>query len=66
MSSAFGGFYWVFSGQTKLSEVNLLRIKEFRITLIRGKEIQEIDHTPEKFGLPPLRRKAAVAGLQQS
>ena len=56
----------MFSGQTKLSEVNLLRIKEFRITLIRGKEIQEIDHTPEKFGLPPLRRKAAVAGLQQS
>ena len=54
----FGKAYWVFSGDTELSEVNQSRrIKEFRITLLRGSDVQEIAHTPEKFGLPPLRRK---------
>lgn len=57
----FGKSYWVFSGDAELSEVNQARIKEFRITLIRGKEIQEIDRTPDKFRLPPLKKKGSAA-----
>ncbi|MBI4472334.1 MAG: DUF1887 family protein [Acidobacteria bacterium] len=57
----FGKSYWVFSGDAKLREVDQARIKEFRITLVRGKEVQDIHRTPEKFGLPPLRGKVADA-----
>jgi hypothetical protein len=50
----FGRSYWVFSGEAELSEVNEARIKEFRITLIRGGEINRIHRSPENFGLPPV------------
>lgn len=53
----FGKSYWVFTGEADLSEVNQARIKEFRIRLIRGTEVREIDRLPEKFNLPKRKQR---------
>ena len=52
----FGRSFWIFSGDTDLSDANSVRIREFGITLIRGNEINELAKTPEKFGLPAKRQ----------
>jgi hypothetical protein len=52
----FGKSYWIYSGKTELSAENQERIKEFGIILIRGNDINEVDRTPEKFRLPPLKK----------
>lgn len=53
----FGKSFWVFEGDRPLSEMNKERIRDFRITLIRGSDINQISKTPEKFGLPNRKAK---------
>jgi len=55
----FGRSYWVFSGAAQISAVNQSRIRDFRITLIRGGDLNQIARSPEKFGLPPQKSKTA-------
>lgn len=57
----FGRSYWIFSGKTRLEEVNQSRIKEFGITLIRGNEINDILREPQRFGLPSVRWQTQLA-----
>jgi hypothetical protein len=53
----FGKTYWIFSGRTKLSDINLQRIADFNINLIVGNDVNQITKQPENFGLPQLKPK---------
>ena len=53
----FGKSYWIFSGDYPLSEVDLARIRDCQITLIRGEEINQIAAQPKTFGLPARKPK---------
>jgi hypothetical protein len=53
----FGKSYWIFSGDHQLHDANRERLRDFRITLIRGSDINQISKTPEKFGLPNRKPK---------
>lgn len=55
MGGPFGKSYWVFSGKTTLREIDLKRIRDFRITLLKGPDIERISTHPSEFGLPPIR-----------
>ena len=54
----FGNTYWIKSGKTPVSEINLERIREFDIRLIEGRDIQKLSKVPEQFGLPRLKKTA--------
>lgn len=61
LGGPFGKSYWIFSGSYQLSGEQEERILAFRITSILRSQIGEISQNPRKFGLPEIKKAAAVS-----
>jgi hypothetical protein len=51
----FGKAYWVLSGGYEMSDSELRRLRDFRITPIFGRDFARIAKAPQAFGLPTAR-----------